>query len=41
MDNFDHEEDTKSGTGGSHDTVLVLSANRETYSMTLIYMIYC
>lgn len=24
MDNFDHEEDTKSGIGGSHDTVLVL-----------------
>lgn len=24
MDNFDHEEDTKSGIGGTHDTVLVL-----------------
>lgn len=24
MDNFDHEEDAKSGTGSSHDTILVL-----------------
>ena len=27
MDNFDHEENTKSGIGGSHDTVLVLFLN--------------
>ena len=24
MDNFDHEENTLSGIGGSHDTILVL-----------------
>ena len=24
MDNFDHEENTPSGIGGSHDTILVL-----------------
>ena len=29
MDNFDHEENTKSGTDGSHDTILMLFQNRE------------
>ena len=24
MDNFDHEENTKSGIGGSHDTILMM-----------------
>ena len=28
-DNFDHEENTKSGTDGSHDTILMLFQNRE------------
>ena len=28
--NFDHEENTKSGTDGSHDTILMLFQNRET-----------
>ena len=27
MDNFDHEENTKSGIGGSHDTILMLFQN--------------
>ena len=27
MDNFDHEENSKSGKGGSHDTILVLFEN--------------
>ena len=27
MDDFDHEENTSSGTGGSHDTILVLFQN--------------
>ena len=27
MDNFDHEENTSSGIGGSHDTILVLFQN--------------
>ena len=27
MDNFDHEENTSSGMGGSHDTILVLFQN--------------
>ena len=27
MDNFDHEESTKSGIGGSHDTILMLFQN--------------
>ncbi len=30
MDNFDHEEDTKSGIGGSHDTVLVIFQDNPT-----------
>ena len=29
MDNFDHDENTLSGIGGSHDTVLVLFQNQE------------
>ena len=29
MDNFDHEENTSSGIGGSHDTILVLFQNCE------------
>ena len=29
MDNFDHEENTSSGSGGSHDTILVLFQNCE------------
>ena len=27
MDNFDHKENTVSGTGGSHDTILMLFQN--------------
>ena len=27
MDNFDHEENTKSGIGGSYDTILMLFQN--------------
>ena len=27
MDNFDHEENTKSGIGGGHDTILMLFQN--------------
>ena len=27
MDNFDHEENTKSGIGGNHDTILMLFQN--------------
>lgn len=34
MDNFDHEEDTKSGIGGSHDTVLVLFQEEKQYCNT-------
>ena len=29
MDNFDHEENTSSGIGGSHDTILVLFQNTD------------
>ena len=29
MDNFDHEENTKSGIGGSHDTILMLFQNNK------------
>ena len=29
MDNFDHDENTKSGIGGSHDTILMLFQNTE------------
>ena len=29
MDNFDHDENTDSGIGGSHDTVLVLFQNTQ------------
>lgn len=30
MDNFDHEENTPSGKGGSHDTILMLFQNTNT-----------
>ena len=29
MDNFDHDEGTSSGIGGSHDTILMLFQNRQ------------
>ena len=29
MDNFDHKENSKSGMGGSHDTILVLYENNK------------
>ena len=28
MDNWDHEEDTQSGIGSSHDTVLILKQEK-------------
>ena len=29
MDNYDHKENTKSGIGGTHDTVMVLFQNTQ------------
>ena len=29
MDNFDHDENTASGIGGSHDTILMLFQNQQ------------
>ena len=36
MDNFDHKENTQSGVGGTHDTVMVWFQNNEKQNVKII-----